>query len=98
MSKRRGQAYWQGHLTGWLESGLTQQAYCERHGLSKASFYRWREKQKSALAAKPLTLVPVAIEAPGAQGAVRLQSPGRWRIEVPGVGAAWLGALLRQLP
>lgn len=98
MSKRRGQEYWQGHVAGWIESGQTQQAYCERHGLSMATFHRWRCKQKTALAAKPLTLVPISIESPGAQGAVRLQSPGGWRIELPTMDATWLVELLRQLP
>ena len=54
MSKRPGQEYWQGHLAGWLESGQTQQAYCERHGLSMATFHRWRRKQKMSLVAKAL--------------------------------------------
>ena len=98
MAKRQGRAYWQGHLAAWTESGLTQQAYCTKHGLSLQSFYRWRRKQKAALAVKPLTLVPVGIEASVARNMVRLHSPGGWSIELPDAGAAWLPSLLRQLP
>lgn len=98
MAKRQGREYWQGHLAAWTASGLTQQAYCAKHGLNLQSFYRWRHKQKAALATKPLTFVPVGIEASAAQSIVRLHSPRGWRIELPDAGTAWLAGLLRRLP
>lgn len=98
MSKRQGQAYWQKHLDAWHQSELTQVAYCLSHGLSIKSFYRWRRKQKEPVAAeKPLTLVPVSIGGLATQQAVRLHSPGGWRIELS-AGGTWLAELLRQLP
>jgi len=33
MAKRLGAEYWQWHLDAWRQSGLTQVAYCARHGL-----------------------------------------------------------------
>lgn len=98
MAKRQGREYWQGHLAAWTASGLTPPAYCARHGINLQSFYRWRRKQKAAVVVKPLTLVPVNIEALDTRGAVHLHSPGGWRIELPDAGAAWLAGLLRQLP
>ena len=99
MSKRQGQAYWQKHLDAWHRSELTQQAYCVSHGLGIKSFYRWRRKEKEAIAAgKPLTLVPVSVGALAAQDVVRLHGPGGCRIELPATGAVWLTDLLRQLP
>ena len=99
MSKRRGQDYWQKHLDAWHQSGLTQQAYCTSHGLSTKSLYRWRRKEKASMGTdKPLTLVPVGIDTSAEQNVVRLHSPGGWRIELPAAGAAWLSAVLRQLP
>jgi hypothetical protein len=46
MSKRRGQEYWQGHAAAWLEGGPTQRAHCKGHGLSMATFHRWRRSER----------------------------------------------------
>ncbi len=97
MAKRQGEEFWRKHLEAWGQSGLTQVAYCERHGLSEKSFYRWRRKEAGGLA-RSLTLVPVSVTMPEAEGVVRLHSPGGWRIEIPGHSGPWLVELLRQLP
>lgn len=36
--------YWQKHIEGPAESGLSKTAYCQRHGLSVKSLYRWEKK------------------------------------------------------
>jgi hypothetical protein len=41
-------AYWQQHLAGWAQSGQTQRAYCEQHGLKLANFAYWRKRQGAA--------------------------------------------------
>ena len=41
--RRRTREQWRELVTGWHGSGLTQQAYCERHGVSAGSLQRWRE-------------------------------------------------------
>lgn len=99
MAKRLGAEYWQWHLDAWRQSGLTQIAYCARHGLDVKTFYRWRRKGDAvALASSSLTLVPVSIGAPATGSIIRLHSPGGWRIELPAGGTPWLADLLRQLP
>ena len=100
MAKRQGQAYWQKHLDAWLQSKLTQKAYCLQHGLSTKSFCRWRRKEKDALAATqpPLTLVPVSVSGATTTGsAIRLHSPRGWRIELLAGSAPWLADVLRHL-
>ena len=97
---RRGAEFWRGQLEAWHRSDLTQREYCATLGLSEKSFYRWRAKEKEALAAGQslLTLVPVSVSTPAMGGIVRLHSPGGWRIELPAGDALWLTDLLRQLP
>lgn len=98
MAKRLGAEYWQGHIDAWRQSGLTQIAYCARHGLGVKSFYRWRHKARATAQTKlPLTLIPVSPGIPATTG-IRLHSPGGWRIELPAGGAPWLADLLRHLP
>jgi hypothetical protein len=100
MAKRRGAEFWRRHLEAWLQSDLTQEAYCASHGLSTKTFYRWRGKEKEAVAAAKaaLTLVPVSVITPATGGVVRLHSPGGWRIELPDGSMAWLAQFVRQLP
>lgn len=100
MTKRHSPEFWQGHLEGWRQSGLTQVAYCTRFALNIKSFSRWRRKARGAAqtARLPLTLVPVSPVAPATGSIVRLHSPGGWRIELPAGGTPWLADLLRQLP
>lgn len=100
MAKRHGQAFWLAHLEAWHRSDLTQREYCANQGLGEKAFYRWRRKEREAVASatSSLTLVPVSVGAPVTGGVVRLHSPGGWRIELPAGGASWLADLLRQLP
>lgn len=100
MAKRHGQEFWRAHLETWHRSELTQREYCASQGLGEKAFYRWRRKEKEAiaLAKSSLTLVPVSVGASATGSVVRLHSPGGWRIELPAGGALWLADLLRQLP
>lgn len=51
--------FWQAHVKGWEQSGISQSEYCRRKGLSLRSFGYWKKKyfQKS-----PVTFVPVAVK------------------------------------
>jgi hypothetical protein len=100
MAKRHGQEFWREHLEAWRRSDLTQREYCANQGLGEKAFYRWRRKEREAVASakSSLTLVPVSVGAPVAGNVVRLHSPGGWRIELPADGVPWLADLLRQLP
>lgn len=103
MAKRHGEKYWGAHLEAWNRSDLTQREYCAAHGLSEKSFYRWRAKEKEAIAAgkSSLTLVPIRVGTPMVRAAgntVRLHSPGGWRVELSAGSGSWLADLLRHLP
>lgn len=100
MAKRHGQEFWREHLEAWRRSDLTQREYCANQGLGEKAFYRWRRKEREAVASakSSLTLVPVSVSASVTGNVVRLHSPGGWRIELPADGAPWLADLLRQLP
>jgi hypothetical protein len=100
MAKRRGAQFWRAHVEAWNRSDVTQREYCANNGLAERAFYRWRRKEKEALAAgdAALTLVPVSVGTPVTSSVVVLHSPGGWRIELPVGSVSWLTELLRQLP
>jgi transposase-like protein len=62
---RRSREQWRRLVEGWAQSGLTQQAYCDRHGISLGSLYRWRaivrEDDAGGGPTEPLRLVPVEL-------------------------------------
>lgn len=100
MAKRQPAEFWERHLEGWWESGLTQVAYCAGHGLRIKSFRRWRSRTRAAAPAgkSMLTLIPLSVAAPVADRVIPIHSPGGWRIELQSGGAPWLADFLRQLP
>jgi hypothetical protein len=100
MTKRQTREYWERHLEGWRESGLTQVAYCTSHGLHIKLFGRWRSKAREAAQAGSalLTLIPLSVAAPVVDKAIQLYSPGGWRIELPSGRGSWLADVLWQLP
>ena len=42
--------YWQRHLDRWGRSGLSQAAYCRRHGIKAVTFAWWKRKLGAAAA------------------------------------------------
>lgn len=36
--------FWKTHVEQWQQGGLSQSAYCRRHGLKANSFYYWRRR------------------------------------------------------
>jgi hypothetical protein len=38
------EVFWEAHARAWRASGLTRKRYCERHGLSQASFNHWMDR------------------------------------------------------
>ncbi len=97
MAARQGVEHWREQVEDWRASGLSQIAYCEQHGLNIKSFRRWRTKLQRT-AATALTLVPISVGAPVSAPAIRLHSPGGWRIELATANPTWLADLVRQLP
>lgn len=44
--------YWQGHLDRWERSGLSQAAFCRRHGLKAVTFAWWKRKLGTGVASQ----------------------------------------------
>ena len=65
--RQRRRSEWQRLVGGWPRSGLTQEAYCARHGISVGSLQRWRrilaeDTGPSSLASSPVSeFVPVTL-------------------------------------
>ena len=59
-------AYWTEHIAAWHCSGLSQGAYCRRHGLSQSSWGYWRKRLARSAdeeAAPCFAIVPVPLSA-----------------------------------
>ncbi|EIC21628.1 IS66 family insertion sequence element accessory protein TnpA [Thiorhodovibrio frisius] len=111
--RRRTRQQWQALVDGWASSGLTQGEYCRRHGISVASFARWRAifrrpLQHPAPPAEPTpsagpthSLVPVhwlSDDAPTATTALSLHCPGGLCLDIgAGVDTATLQQVIRLL-
>jgi hypothetical protein len=66
---------WQRRLHRFRDSGLTVTAFCEREGISAASFYAWRRRLQADQTppdADPPHLVPVRVVIPSASAPVEL--------------------------
>ena len=96
--------YWSQHREAWQASDLTQQAYCEREGLSFASFGYWTKHILRAQRADAgdstvpsITLVR-AIPSALITESIELRSPNGWQVRLPsGINYASLAQLLVQL-
>lgn len=87
--------YWNDHIRAWRASGLSQIAYCDRHGLKLANLAYWLGKQRKAN--ECLTLIPLPL-GNGVSGLV-LHGASGWRLELPAqTKPDWIADLLRQLP
>lgn len=69
----------QWHVEQWRKSGLSQQAYCARHGLAHSSFKNWMRPTKADAVR---TLVPVEVESPRDTDWI-IEAAGGLRIAVP---------------
>jgi hypothetical protein len=56
--RQRGRNEWQRLVAGWPRSGLTQEAYCGRHGISVGSLQRWRRILAEDAAPRPQVTAP----------------------------------------
>ena len=90
-------AYWSEHIAAWQRSGLSQGAYCRRHGLSQSSLSYWRKRLETTAGeqgASFVTLVPVPLPAsaqadfPTTREPIRVHVGNAFRIEIRGDFAA----------
>lgn len=47
-TQRKSLAAAEEHITRYRASGMTQMAYCEEHGIKKATFAYWLKRQREA--------------------------------------------------
>jgi hypothetical protein len=77
---RRGREGWRALLAGFEGSGLSAQAFCQREGISSASFYRWRSVLGNGGGHRRAVVVPDAAPAfvdAGPLGLARAQTLSR---------------------
>ena len=59
---------WQKHLQSQRESGLSQQAYCQQHGLKSHQFWYWKRKlegpKRQSTKPSSSVFVPVSLASP----------------------------------
>ena len=89
---------WQQRLDRFRTSGLTVANFCEREGISTASFYAWRrrfEASPAPAAADAPRLVPVRLATPPANAPVELLLPSGVVLRLsPDTDLLWLRQLL----
>lgn len=61
MTPEERQRFWRDHMERWRESGLTQTAYCQRQGMSRWAFGRWKRRLEGTASRKKASLVPVRL-------------------------------------
>jgi transposase len=90
---RRKEQQWRQWIDLWRRSGLSVQAFCDRHGLAAPSFYAWRRtlRQRDAAAFVPVRLLG---DVPPAAASLEVVLAGGRRLRVP---VGFDPATLRQL-
>jgi len=87
---------WLERIQSWKDSGLTQRAFCQQHGLGLASFRRWRAiamREGKPADSSVVTFLPVNVVEPGAAD-LTVVINDTLRIEIP---AGFDLATLRQV-
>ena len=90
-------AYWTEHIAAWHCSGLSQGAYCRRHGISQSSLSYWRKRlgaTDDGEVASFVAIVPVPLPASARTDFTTTPEPilvhvgNAFRIEISGDFAA----------
>jgi putative transposase len=68
-TKRRSAETWRAMVAQFAQSDLTEEAFCQREGVSQKLFHRWRTKRTRAtpraVADKPARVAPSLVSTPG---------------------------------
>jgi hypothetical protein len=112
IAQEEKRCFWQRHIQGWKESGISQVGYCREQGLKETAFTYWKGKLTQSSSApsdrSAISLVPIGMKVdidpspkPIISKPLVVVVDGRFRIEVSGdFESATLGKLvstLRQL-
>ena len=73
IAQEEKERFWQEHIQGWRESGISQVDYCREHGLKETAFTYWKVKLTQDRSATPgrsavvsdtssISLVPVGVK------------------------------------
>ena len=83
--------YWQGHLDRWARSGLSQAAFCRRHGLKAVTFGWWKRRLATGRThnRRRVAAFTERREPSGKQAASHQRSSSPTRTFLP-KGASWL--------
>ncbi len=76
-SGKRGPQQWQSIMQAYEQSGLTQEAFCNRESIAPSTFYNWRKRLSVAKPAKPKE--PMFIELPATEFPTKID---HWDIEL----------------
>lgn len=75
--------FWRPHLAAWNGSGLSQAAYCRRHGLSIKSFAYWRRRLRRTEGVAD-ALVPIVVaDVPTADERIEVRLPNGLQVWLP---------------
>jgi transposase-like protein len=84
---------WRRRIQQWRRSGLSVRAFCDRHGLTQASFYLWRRELQHRDGAA-VSFVPVEVaasETSRSESGIEIFLAGERRVRVaPGFDAVTL--------
>lgn len=61
-TKAQGSGFWKEHSASWKASGLSQQAYCTREGISYNSFVYQHNRANSRLKKRPINFIEATIK------------------------------------
>jgi len=76
-NKRLNTEQWQEIMLAYDQSGLTQEAFCDRESLAPSTFYSWRKRLKGIKKTKPKKSMFVELTPPQTE-----QQPIDWDVEL----------------
>lgn len=66
IAQEEKERFWQEHIQGWSQSGISQVGYCREQGLKETAFTYWKGKLTRGRLADsdtpPISLVPVGVK------------------------------------
>lgn len=91
--------FWRPHVSAWRGSGLSQAAYCRRHGLDVKRLAYWQRVLDESQAPATSALVPIRLQEPVAgDGRIEVCLRNGLRVWLsPGTAPMQLVPLLRAL-